>query len=192
MTATIPTRTVSSRETSAEIYYPDGDGKPMAESDLHRGEMFNCIDGLQYFFYGRNDVYVAGNNFLYYRQGIPRLFVSPDCYVVFRRWSLSRANPTKSWEEQAATCRPCVIEITSDSTRNDDLERKFNLYQDVLLIPEYIMFDPNADYIGTRLTVYAARHYRAMSQSSRIANGRLHSEQLGLDLFVQGESFAFL
>ena len=31
----------------------------------------------------RPDVYVSGNNFVYYEEGDPKKRVSPDCYVVF-------------------------------------------------------------------------------------------------------------
>ncbi|HLK56469.1 MAG TPA: hypothetical protein VKU00_07890, partial [Chthonomonadaceae bacterium] len=66
-----------------KISYPTSDGKPMAETDLHREQMFTCIHCLQDWFADRPDVYVGGNNFVYFVEGDPRQVVSPDCYVVF-------------------------------------------------------------------------------------------------------------
>lgn len=185
MTTTIvPTKSAISKE----IYYPDGDGKPMAESDLHRHVMNHCTESLEYFFSGRDDVYVAGNNFLYYVEGTPRRVVSPDCYVVFG----VSPHPRKSykvWNENGHL-PSVVIEITSDSTRNQDVESKYDLYQDVLGIPEYFMFDPTADYIDSQLIGFRLtdQGYEPIPSDSY---GRLHSEQLGLDLFAEGYQLRF-
>ena len=75
-----PTR-LQLKQKSTEIYYPDSDGKPMAESDLHREIMFDLIHRLQYHFAGQT-VYVSGNLLLYYEQGNPYRSVAPDCFVV--------------------------------------------------------------------------------------------------------------
>ena len=65
-----------------------------------------------------------------------------------------------------------AIEITSESTRNEDVERKFDLYQDVLGIPEYILFDPTGDYIDVRLTGYrlTPQGYILMSETATNAS----------------------
>jgi hypothetical protein len=44
--------------------YPCSDGKPMAESDLHRQLMTDLIEALAGHFWGR-EVYVSGNLLLY-------------------------------------------------------------------------------------------------------------------------------
>jgi hypothetical protein len=69
------------RVRSTEIYYPETDGKPMAESDLHRDLMLYVIRTLQRFFAGQ-PVYISGNLLVYYEQGNPRKSVAPDCFVV--------------------------------------------------------------------------------------------------------------
>jgi hypothetical protein len=43
------------------VYYPDSDGRPMAESDLHREVMMDLIHGLQGYYVDASDVYVSGN-----------------------------------------------------------------------------------------------------------------------------------
>lgn len=62
------------------VYYPESDGKPMGETDLHREEMFRLIHSLQRFYAGRK-VYVSGNLLLYYEQGNPKKFVVPDVFA---------------------------------------------------------------------------------------------------------------
>ena len=48
-----------------EIVYPESDGQPMAESDLHRKEMTYLIEALTEHFRRADDIYVAGNLFFY-------------------------------------------------------------------------------------------------------------------------------
>src|SRR5256885_1547877 len=48
--------------------YPTSDGKPMAETDLHRDEMVDLIAMLREFFAGRR-VYVSGNLLVFYVPG---------------------------------------------------------------------------------------------------------------------------
>ena len=64
------------------VHYPESDGKPMAESDLHREIMVYIIHLLQRWLRGQQ-VYVSGNLLLYYEEGNPRKVVAPDCFVVW-------------------------------------------------------------------------------------------------------------
>lgn len=77
-----------------------------------------------------------------------------------------------------------VIEVTSSRTRHEDTRRKFEVYRDVLRVPEYFLFDPFGDYLtppfqGFRL---AGGEYRPM----RMKDDRLRSRQLELDLVADG------
>jgi hypothetical protein len=53
--------TVSKHKQTREIDYPTGDGKPMAETELHLLDMMDIIQLLRDHFAGRPDVYVGGN-----------------------------------------------------------------------------------------------------------------------------------
>lgn len=162
-----------------EIYYPESDGKPMAESDLHRKIGAYCIEVLDYYYRSNADVYVAGNNMLYYVQGQPRRFVSPDVYVVLDIEKRDRLL-YKTWEE-AGRFPNIVIEITSKSTQTEDINGKFELYRDTFQVPEYFLYDPTNDYLRPSLIGYRLvdnDYVQVMPE----ADGRLHSEQLGLDL----------
>src|SRR5690349_14469775 len=126
-----------------EIYYPESDGQPMAESDLHRKEMIYLLDALEVHFHGVPDVYIAGNLLLYYAEGFPKKCVAPDVFVVK---GIPRGNrgSYKLWKEGAAPV--FVIEVTSSSTRSEDLGNKRELYQR-LGVEEYFLHDPLGDYL---------------------------------------------
>ncbi len=55
-----------------QVYYPESDGKPMAETDLHRDEMFDLIARLQTRYADAPDVYVSGNLLGTDKEGDPR------------------------------------------------------------------------------------------------------------------------
>ena len=65
----------------AEIFYPESDGKPMAESDVHRDWMVCIISRLQRFYAGKR-VYISGNLLVYYVEGNPRKSFAPDVFAV--------------------------------------------------------------------------------------------------------------
>lgn len=167
-----------------EPFYPESDGEPMAESDLHWDVTAYGIGALKDFFASREDVYVAGDNFLYFLKGRPRAVVSPDCYVVFGAGKAPRPS-YKVWEADGLL-PSFVLEVTSKSTRGEDTGRKFELYRDILGIPEYFLFDPTADYIKTRLTGYRLQRSKYVPILPDEDN-RLYSKELGLFLMAEGE-----
>jgi Uma2 family endonuclease len=120
------------------VHYPESDGKPMGETDLHREEMYRLITTLQAAFEQRPDVYVSGNLILYYEEGNPRASVAPDTFVVFGI-TKRRREIYKLWEEGIPPA--VVIELTSRTTRREDLVKKRALYAR-LGIAEYHLYDP--------------------------------------------------
>ena len=87
----------------------------------------------------------------------------------------------KLWEEGKGP--DVVIEATSDSTRNEDLRKKFRIYEQTLRVTEYFLFDPTEDYLKPQLQGYRLRQGKYAAMVS--AEGRLHSELLGFDLVVR-------
>jgi Uma2 family endonuclease len=169
-----------------EVDYPTSDGKPMAETDLHRDEMVDLIQTLQRHFADLPDVYVTGNILLYYEEGNRRKHVSPDVFMV-------RGVPKKLrdyyllWLEGKGP--EAVIELTSKTTRREDRGKKRILYRDVLRVPEYFQFDPTEDYLkppfqGHRLE---NRDYVPIEP----VEGRLPSAVLGLHLEREGQHLRF-
>ncbi len=163
---TTATPTALRSAPSDAIDYPESDGKPMAETDLHRQVMMDVISMLERWFGDRReDVYVSGNILVYYVEGDPRRSVSPDALVIKGVRSFQR-EVVKLWEEGRAP--QVVFEITSRSTRREDTGRKRRLYAE-LGVREYYMYDPTGDYLEPRLQAWVladdptnGRAYREM------------------------------
>jgi Uma2 family endonuclease len=163
-----------------EIFYPESDGQPMAESDLHREEMTYLVDALRNLFRDDPPVYVAGNLFLYYEQGRPRSGVAPDVFLV-RGVQKRRRKIYKLWEERVPPC--LVIEVTSESTRDEDLGFKKDLYER-LGVEEYFLYDPTADYLTSRLQGFRLTNSRYRPVTLE-ADGSLHSRTAGVTLALE-------
>jgi Uma2 family endonuclease len=167
---------------SKEFIYPTSDGQPMAEGDWHLNVMIYLILGLGLHFRNQPDVYVAGNNFLYYKEGDPTKRISPDVYVVFGVGNQVR-DCYKVWEEDGK--RPTVVfEITSPKTQGEDTRRKRRIYERGLQVPEYFLFDSKGDYLHPRLQGY--RLVEGQYVTLKGEGNRLHSDLLNMDLIPEG------
>jgi Uma2 family endonuclease len=153
----------------------------MAETDDHRELMGALIQVLAVFFALDPLVYVSGNLLLFYERGNRRRHVSPDVFVV--KGVPKRRRPNYLiWEEGRGPA--FVIELTSSSTKDEDLEDKYRLYQDVLCVPEYFLFDPHGDYLNPPLRGY--RLEQGQYVAIEAVDGRLPSAVLGLHLERHG------
>ena len=132
-----------------EIHYPESDGKPMAETDLHRELMYHIIHTLQAFL-ADTLAYVSGNLLVYYTEGNPRRSVAPDAFVVFGV-EQRRRRTYKIWEEGKGP--NLVVEVTSRSTKREDMVDKMALYAR-LGVREYFLYDPTSDYLPQPLMGY--------------------------------------
>ena len=119
---------------------PDDDGVPM-ESPRHKTQMDLLIDALMVWLAQREDGFIGGNMFVYYSlmQVKNQDFRGPDFFAVLgvpkgerRSWVV--------WEEGKAP--DVVIELLSDSTREQDKNEKKLIYQNQLRVSEYFWFDP--------------------------------------------------
>lgn len=159
----------------------------MAETDTHRDLMYALIETLRGRFAVQEDVYVSGNLLIFYEEGNKRRHVSPDVFVVKGVHKHSRPNYLL-WEEGRGP--NVAIELTSSSTRKEDTQKKFDLYRDVLKIPEYFLFDPFGDYLKPRFQAYRllAGQYRPI----RITHGQATSRELGLILHAAGDTLRLI
>jgi Uma2 family endonuclease len=165
------------------IVYPESDGKPMAESDIHRDEMVRLIYTLQDAFADRADVYVSGNMLLYFEEGNPRASVAPDV-MVFKGVAKHRRRIYKLWEERVPPS--VVIEVTSPTTRREDRAKKWALYAR-LGVGEYYLYDPLNEYLRPPLQGYRLDEgeFRAIAPD---ADGALVSAELDMQfVLVNGE-----
>ena len=172
--------------TVPQIDYPTSDGRPMAETDLHRELLLAVIETLKRWFAAQPSVYVSGNLLIFYVPGDKRRHVSPDVFVVFGV-AKHRRLYYLLWEEGKGP--DVAIELTSRSTRREDLETKFRLYRDVLKVREYFLFDPQAEYLNPPLQGYRLR--KGEYTRIRARAGRLPSQVLGLHLEARGEQLRF-
>jgi Uma2 family endonuclease len=124
-----------------DVFYPESDGLPMGETELHRDEIIYLIEAFQEHFQSDGNVYVGGNLFLYYRRGDPRDVICPDVMVVQGVPKLPMRRIYKLWEEGEAPC--LAVEVRSDSTQGNDFNSKKALYES-LGIEEYFLYDPLA------------------------------------------------
>jgi Uma2 family endonuclease len=176
--------TVPRQRRTREIEYPTGDGKPMAETDLHRSDMTDVIQELEDYFAARPRVYVSGNLLLYYEEGNQRKHVAPDVLVALQVPKEPKRDHYLVWKEGKAP--DFVVEITSKSTKREDQETKFAIYRDILRVSEYFLFDPSAEYLEPPLQGYrlVGGDYVPIDPVA----GRLPSEVLGLHLERDGET----
>ena len=161
-----------------DLEYPTSDGKPMAETDFHRDQMVLLIETLSDYFRGDPQVYVSGDILLFYQQGDKRKHLAPDVLVVLGIEKRPRNNYLL-WREDKAP--DVVFEVTSASTRNEDLGKKQRLYAK-MGVQEYVLFDPRQEYLDPRL-----RLLRLAGDSYVPVVGKLFLETIGLELVVVGE-----
>ena len=164
-----------------EIFYPETDGKPMAETDIHREQMNYLIESLKLFFQSRKDVYISGNIMFYYEEGNTRKVFSPDVMVCFGVSSEIR-RIYKIWEEKQFP--QVIFEISSRSTWGEDLNTKWLLYRQ-FGVKEYYIFDPEYDYLPEPLVAYRLK--RGELKQVPVKNGRIFSKELELEIVDTGE-----
>ena len=170
----------------AEVFYPESDGQPMAETDVHRDLMIDLIAMLREYFRDDPHVYISGNLFLYYEEGNPRRVVAPDVFVV-KGIPGGRRRIYKLWEEGQPP--DVVFEVTSPSTRSEDLRTKHELYAR-LGVAEYFLFDPLDEYLRPPFQGYRLEQDRYVALRPA-ADDSLWSTVLGLELHVRGERLRF-
>ena len=163
---------------SRPIDYPESDGRPLAETEVHLQVIFDLYAALRQHFADRPEVHVSSNLLLYYEEGAPQSRVAPDIMVVFGV-SPGLRRTYKLWEEEKAP--DVVIEVTSRSTQGEDLGRKQRIYAS-LGVTEYYMTDPTAEYLRPPLRAWRLQEGRYVEVLSR----RLVSPALGLELQLVG------
>ncbi len=171
------------KSRGSEIFYPESDGEPMAETDFHGNLLMNLRMALDVFFADREDVYVTGNIMFYYVEGEPKEVISPDVMVCF---GIPKGDRTsyKTWEESDVVPW-VVIELSSRGTWRKDCVEKKALYE-MLGIKEYYIFNPLEPKAAPAFTAY--RLENGGFSAVKIENNRVKSEVLGLELVVENRA----
>ena len=160
--------------------YPASDGMPMAETEVHIMATVHLLSALRTYFRKRDDVYVIGDMFLYYRQGDPKARKAPDVMVAKGVDATIKRRTYKLWEEKVPPC--FAVEITSGGTKLEDIVTKPALYAK-LGISEYFLFDPLHEYLDEQFIGYRLvdGEYTLLEPDSE---GNLYSEELDILLGV--------
>jgi Uma2 family endonuclease len=169
------------------VEYPERDGKPMGETDVHRREIINAIETLTDFFRNDQQAYVAGDLLLYYEEGNPKAVVVPDVFVAFGVEKKERRT-YKLWQEKRPPA--FIIEVSSRSTRLEDRGSKRELYS-MLGVVEYFLYDPLGEYLKPKLQGFRLQAGELRPIAS-IPEHVFNSETLGLQLKVDGNHLRFI
>lgn len=160
--------------------------EPPMETHLHMMQLLVLLESLMWHWRDRDDYFASGNLTVYYSldQVKTRDFRGPDFFVV--RGVDPR--PRRSWTvwEEGGRAPDVIVEVISETTEQNDRGPKKEIYERILRVPEYFIFDPVTEALdGFRLD---GGRYRAIDADP---DGRLASEQLELSLGVHGEQLRF-
>jgi Uma2 family endonuclease len=136
--------------TPTPIHYPESDGKPMGETDVHIDALIYLREALRDYFRDDPQMYVAGNMLLYYEEGNPAACVAPDVFVV-QGVTKQERRIYRLWAEGQPPA--VVFEITSRGSRLEDLGTKRAVYA-MLGVREYFVYDPLGEYLRPPLQGY--------------------------------------
>jgi Uma2 family endonuclease len=165
---------------ATQIHYPESDGKPMGETDVHIDALIYLREALRDYFRDDPQTYVAGNMLLYYEAGNPAACVAPDVFVV-QGVAKGERRTYRLWDEGQAPA--VVFEITSRGSRLEDLGTKRAIYA-MLGVREYFLYDPLGEYLRPSLQGYRLQEgeYQRVPPG---AEGRLVSQALSLELRLE-------
>lgn len=169
-------------ETIDEVEYPETDGQPMAETELHLDWMVRIREILRWRYRGQR-AYVGCDMFVYYVKDRPDKNLAPDVFVVLD-CDPGRRRVFKTWEEKRSP--DVVFEVTSRGTKQEDEVYKPQIFSQIG-VEEYFLFDPEAEYLAPPLQGFrlANGDYTRIEADS---SGALQSGSLGINLqLVDGE-----
>ena len=167
--------------------YPESDGQPMAETELHRDLMIDSILTLKARFQDVPAVCVSGNMLMYYVPRDAKKSLAPDVFVTFGIERKQR-RIYRIWEEGKPP--DFVLEFSSKGTFANDLGAKKDLYAEVLGVREYFLYDAERKYLPTPLMGFRliGAEYVPIRPEP---DGKVFAATLGLSLGLRGDGFGF-
>ncbi len=128
------------------IFYPDSDGKPMADNTRQFNWIVKIKENLEIMFADRPDVFVAGDLLWYPVEGDNKIRAAPDTMVAFNRPKGYRGS-YRQWEEDNIAPQ-VVFEILSPGNTSKEMKKKLGFY-DKYGVEEYYLYDPdNIEFTG--------------------------------------------
>ena len=179
------------------IVYPDEDGMPIPDGEYQAPLYVRVVGSLDIHFRNHPNVRVNGNVFIYYIEGDPNRRFAPDCYVLLEftdeaMESIRHHNTYLLWEVGKAP--DFILEIGSESTVEEDLGPKRDLYAE-LGVSEYWRYDESGgDFYGEPLVgerLVDGEYQRIEMRRESSDEVWAHSDVLDLDLWWTGGKLQF-
>jgi Uma2 family endonuclease len=126
--------------TSAEVVYPESDGRPMADNTKQFRWIVVIEQNLEWLFREDTNVFVAGDLLWYPVEGNNRLSAAPHAMVVFGRPKGDRG-AYQQWREDNLAPQ-VVFEILSPCNTKREMTRKLIFYS-TYGVEEYYLYDPD-------------------------------------------------
>jgi len=182
MIATLPT-------VQPVVVYPESDGQPMAENTLQYQWIVTIQGNLDLQFANDADVFVAGDNFIYPKEGDNTTVYAPDVYVAFGRPKGHRGS-YRVWEE-AGIFPQVIFEVLSPSNTVPQMTLKRQFYRKYGA-EEYYVIDPYDG--GVEAWVREGNRLVGVDDLSTFVSPRLgiRFEMQDGELVVMGRSGRFL
>lgn len=161
------------------IYYPETDGKPMGETDLHIILITELFNTLKTHFHNSPETKVIADMMFYYEKNNPRKCISPDVMLIKGVGNHLR-RVYRLWDEKAPDV---VFEISSRETWRDDLQKKYSIYEK-MGVKEYYVFDPEYKYLAEPLLAHHLKDN--LFKPIKVKRGRVFSPSLNLEIVDTG------
>ncbi len=166
-----------------EVHYPDSDGSFLLQNFTHSEQLVYASEALRRHFHSAR-VALAVDAALYWEQGNNRAVLAPDLMVTLNH-ELQGDKTYQSWIE--GRLPDFVLEVVSPSSTDNDKKLKKSAYER-LGIPEYFLYDPDADQPAERLLGYRldkrSGQYGAPLQPG--SDGAVETPALGVSLRAEG------
>jgi Uma2 family endonuclease len=122
------------------VFYPESDGKPMADNTRQLRWITTLYGNLAALFDDRPDVFVAADLLWYPVEGQPEVRSAPDVLVVFGRPKGDRGS-YRQWEEDNVPLT-VTFEVLSPSSTVTEMDDKHAFYEEHG-VEEYYLYDPD-------------------------------------------------
>ena len=185
------TQTLTAGTIDEGVFYPESDGKPMAEGS-EQGYWVRLIEGgLEDMFADDPNVFVEGDLLWYPVKGKPGVTAAPDAMVVFGRPKGKRKSYIQYLEQNIAPHVCFEIRSFSNSVKEMTAKQKF---YDQHGVEEYYMYDPKNGALEGWLRNKADGKFKLIAQMKGWVSPRLKVRfeltDKELQLFdANGESF---
>lgn len=166
------------------VYYPEEREDDMGETSIHAKIINRLLAMLLHFFNESEDVFVTTNMNIYREEGNPRKWFAPDLLIAFGIPNIDRSSYLL-WREEVFP--QVIFEIASKKTWQNDVDEKLRLYEE-LGAEEYYVLDPKFEFLSTPLLAYRREGENLIELE--VANERIFSPRLGLEIVREGNTFS--